>query len=122
MSRVFFGTDQDVIELDVSMDDLLLLEKVEGKQQLLNNDSRLGFTETALEFGHHVHQCALRLVLEDHVKRLGVLEHLQQSHSTSALDEGPVDLYLVDKIIDQRLFLLHSDFINFLDSHDLLVL
>ena len=104
------------------MDDLLLLEEVKREEQLLHYDSRLGLAEAALEFGHHMHERALGLILQDHVKRLGVLEHLQKLHCARALNQRPVDFDLVDKISYERLFLLKADLINFLDSDYLIIL
>ena len=42
--------DEYVVGLDVSMNDLFLLEKVQSKEHLLQNDSDLGFWELPILF------------------------------------------------------------------------
>ena len=91
--------DQNVLQLNVTMDDVLLLEQVQSEKGLLHDDADICLIElhVLLEGGH---QGALGLVVQNHVDEICILVESEQLKTPSAVLHCPVHLDLIDKELD----------------------
>jgi len=91
--------DQDVLQLNVTMDDVLFLEQVQSEKGLLHDDTDICLIElhVLLQGGH---QGALGLVIQNHVDEICILIESEQLKAPSAVLHCPVYLDLINKELD----------------------
>ena len=91
--------DQDVLQLNVTMDDVLLLEQIQSKEGLLHDDTDICLIElhVVLEGGH---QGALGLEVQNHVNEVCVFVESEQLKAARTVLHSPVHLDLIDKELD----------------------
>lgn len=94
VSLILDGIDQNIIKLNISVNNFLLLEKVKCKKHLLHNDSYLTFFQFD-PFHYYIHQGAFGLVFEDDAHAILVLVEPKQAKDTHALFQGPMNADLV---------------------------
>ena len=90
---------QDVLQLNVTMDDVLLLKQIQGEKGLLHDDTDVCLIElhVVLQGGH---QGPLGLEVQNHVDEVCIFVQSEQLKAARAVLYSPVHLDLIDKELD----------------------
>ena len=113
---VFNRINQYILWLYISMYYLLPLQEVQCQQDLLNDHFYIWLLELLVGL-QGLKEGPIRLVLQDHIHEIVILEDLKEPDDTDTLLKGPVHLDLIEEEFDPVFYLLDLIFIELFDGY-----